>query len=768
MQDRATPSSTDPKCDSGGGPRRRLRVAIVAPSLDIVGGQAVQAGRLLDRWAGDADVHAWLVPINPRPRPPFDRLLRHKYIRTFATQLWYWPSLVRELRKADVTHVFSAAYSSFLLAPLPAILVAKALRKPVIVNYRSGEGPDHLRRSRFARWILRHVDLNVVPSRFLRGEFAPYGVDARVVANTIDLRQFSYRVRDPLRPRLLSTRNFEPLYNVACTLRAFARVQARFPDAELTLVGDGSCAKALRSLARDLGVRNVTFAGRVAPADMATYYAASDIYVQTPSIDNMPGSVIEAFASGLPVVATEAGGVPTILTHGVHGLLAPTHDHDAIAGHVITLLERPDYARQLAAAAFESCRQYEWEVLRDRWLAVYGSVAPLRAPVRTTPRAKPSEPQVAIAIVISSFEPGGTERQMSELICRLNHSRFKVHPVCFRREGMWLPKVEAAAGVSAEFMLQSFRKPAVAALAIRFARWCREHQIALVQTCDIYANIFALPAAAFARVPVRIGSRRGILNPAGTRGLLVLQRAAYAFAHCIVANSEAAAACLRHEGVPSWKIRTIANGIDLDMFDAAPRQRPRRVITTVANLRAGKGHDVLLRAARRVLARVPDARFELIGDGILRSALEQAAVDLGISGSVAFRGHCADVPARLAASDLFAFPSFMEASPNSVIEAMAARLPVVATNVGGIGEIIEDGRNGLLVPAGNDEALANALLRLIDRPDEAAAFAETARQTVEMRYSFDRMVDEFEKLYIEELSSRQAGTVEPLTSGNAA
>src|SRR5688500_15803253 len=181
----------------------RLRVAIVVASLRILGGQAVQAQRLLDGWRGDPDIQAWIVPINPVPPRPFDRLLEVKYLRTVVTQLCYWPLLIRELRKADVVHIFSASYSSFLLAPLPAVLVAKLWRKPILLNYHSGEAPDHLARSWIARAVLRHlVDRNVVPSPFLRGVMTSFGIAADVVFNTLDLRQFAYRVRDPLRPRL--------------------------------------------------------------------------------------------------------------------------------------------------------------------------------------------------------------------------------------------------------------------------------------------------------------------------------------------------------------------------------------------------------------------------------------------------------------------------------------------------------------------------------------------------------------------------------------
>src|SRR5947207_10155909 len=113
---------------------RQLRVAIVAPSLRILGGHSVQAQSLLDGWSKDSDVDAWLVPINPVPRGPFALLLKIRFVRTLVTQLIYWPLLFLELRRADVVHVFSASYASFLLSPLPAIVVARLLRRPVVLN----------------------------------------------------------------------------------------------------------------------------------------------------------------------------------------------------------------------------------------------------------------------------------------------------------------------------------------------------------------------------------------------------------------------------------------------------------------------------------------------------------------------------------------------------------------------------------------------------------------------------------------------------------
>ena len=366
----------------------KLRVAIVAPSLRILGGQAVQADRLLRSWRHDPDVEAWLVPHNPLPPRFLRRALDIKYLRTIVTESTYGPLLVRELARADVVHVFSASYSSFLLAPLPAILVANTLGRPVVLNYRSGEAPDHLARSAVARAALRRVARIVVPSAFLVDVMARFGLSATIVPNVVDLDRFGFSLRDPLRPRLVSTRNLEPLYNVACTLRAFRIVQERFPDATLTLVGGGSEEIRLRALARELGLTNVTFVGRVPPEEIAAHYASGDIYVQTPNIDNMPTSVLEAYASGLAVVSTEAGGVPVILTHGQNGLLAPLDDHRRVAAHVLDLLDDPARARRFAMSARAGCNDYTWTAVRSQWIRVYrGALGRSAEPVMNQPRA---------------------------------------------------------------------------------------------------------------------------------------------------------------------------------------------------------------------------------------------------------------------------------------------------------------------------------------------------------------------------------------------
>src|SRR5213080_1081476 len=335
---------------------RPLRVCIVAPSLDILGGQAVQAARLRQGLRRLRGVVVGFVPINPRLRGLLHLLQRVRYLRTVVTSLRYVWSLLTALTEYDIVHVFSASYFSFVLAPTPAVLLGKWYGKRVILNYRSGEAEDHLRRwRRTAIPLIRLADALVVPSGYLVDVFARVGLRARAIANVVDFDQFRFRERRPLRPVFLSNRNFEAHYNIACVLRAFARIQRRYPDARLLVAGDGKERGALERLAHQLNLRNAEFLGRVRPDRMPSLYDAADVYLNAPDIDNMPGSILEAFASGLPVVTTDAGGIPYMVRDGETGLIVPRGNHEGIAAAAIRLLQDASLSERLVGSAREEC-----------------------------------------------------------------------------------------------------------------------------------------------------------------------------------------------------------------------------------------------------------------------------------------------------------------------------------------------------------------------------------------------------------------------------
>jgi glycosyltransferase involved in cell wall biosynthesis len=364
-----------------------------------------------------------------------------------------------------------------------------------------------------------------------------------------------------------------------------------------------------------------------------------------------------------------------------------------------------------------------------------------------------AETPIRLGLFIDRLAPGGTQRQFLALLARLDRTRFQPFVSCFDDAGAWFDCLAALDIPATVFPIRGFARLDTFRKLAAFAQWSRRYRIDVVHTWELYSNIFGLPGAAAAGVPVRIGSRRG-LNPDRTAGQRRLQRLAYAAAHRVVANSEAAARLLREEGVPSARVTIVRNGIDLSPYSSRTDRSCLRRVVMVAGLRRIKGLDVLVMAAAKIVARVPDARFVIVGEGPERESALLQVRQFGLENSFEFLGHRDDVPALLAEADLFVLPSRSEAFPNAVIEAMAAGLPVVATRVGGIVELVQPERTGVLVPSDDPEALAAAVMNLMARPDQANALGRAARQEVERQYSLSSMVGRFEELYESELLAR--------------
>jgi glycosyltransferase involved in cell wall biosynthesis len=202
--------------------------------------------------------------------------------------------------------------------------------------------------------------------------FAKFRLPAKPIFNVIDLAQLSFRERRTLQPMFLSNRNFEAHYGVDVVLRTFAVIQQRFPDASLTVAGDGPSRKELHELAADLKLRNIKFVGTVTRQRMAELYNEADCFLNGSRIDNQPLSILEAFASGLPVVTTNAGGIPDVVTGGVTALMVEMDDHEALARAAIDLIEQPELVGRITKEALKECRRYTWEAVRDEWLRAYG------------------------------------------------------------------------------------------------------------------------------------------------------------------------------------------------------------------------------------------------------------------------------------------------------------------------------------------------------------------------------------------------------------
>ncbi len=366
MNSSATPASPRP-----------IRVLLVGPSLAILGGQSVQLKRLLDKLEEAGEVLPGFLPVNPQLPGPLGALQRVKYVRTVVTSLAYLVGLLRTVPRYDVIHAFSASYWSFILAPLPAMLVGRLFGKKVVLNYHSGEAEDHLQRwRRTALPAMRLAHAIVVPSGYLVDVFARFGLEAQAIPNFVDVERFPWRERPSPRPVFLSNRNLQGLYNVGCIIRAFAIVRREVPAARLLVAGFGPERDALEALAHDLGVDGVVeFRGKLEPAAMAALYDEADVYLNSPNIDNMPLSLIEASAAGLPVVSTDAGGIPYLVTHDESALLVPCDDAAALAAAALRVLREPGLSTRLAATARRHClERYTWVATWGQWRDLYATL----------------------------------------------------------------------------------------------------------------------------------------------------------------------------------------------------------------------------------------------------------------------------------------------------------------------------------------------------------------------------------------------------------
>jgi glycosyltransferase involved in cell wall biosynthesis len=352
-----------------------LRILVVGPSLDILGGQAVQAARLIARLREVPSLEVDFLPINPRCPGMLRKLQAIKYVRTVVTSVFYVFSLLARVPKYDVLHIFSASYFSFVLAPTPAILIGKLFGRKTLLNYHSGEAEDHLRRWPSAIASLRMVDEVVVPSEYLVRVFNQFGLKARAINNLVELDDFTFRERSPLKPLFLSNRNLEKHYGVDHVLRAFALIQKQLPNAHLTVAGDGSQREALENLARDLGLCNTAFVGQVKHDAIVEQYEAADIFLNGSEIDNQPLSILEAFACGLPVVTTNAGGIPDMVNDSMNGFVVARADHEALAERALRLLENPNLSQTITHNALAECEKFGWQVLGQQWVESYHKLA---------------------------------------------------------------------------------------------------------------------------------------------------------------------------------------------------------------------------------------------------------------------------------------------------------------------------------------------------------------------------------------------------------
>ena len=374
--------------------------------------------------------------------------------------------------------------------------------------------------------------------------------------------------------------------------------------------------------------------------------------------------------------------------------------------------------------------------------------------------------RVRVAFCIDNMGIGGTELNALRTAERLDDSRFDVSVICLQDHGPLLERYRRQGIPLLSLPLRRLHGLTALRLGARLARYLATQHVDVVHSHDVYNNIFATVWARAARTPVVIASRRWWDDVPRT-ALRVVNKYAYRLADCVIANSNTVAELLvRDDHVRRDRVAVVSNFVDESAF-APPAHVGRStllgelgvppgslVVGCVAGLRPVKDHQSLITAIASLQPRWPSLHLVLVGDGEARPSLERLTRQLGLTATVHFAGIRPNEPNLHHLFDVSVLCSSSEAFPNSIVEAMAAGKPVVATRVGGIVDAVVDQQTGFLVPPRTPSAVATAIERLLIEPGLRRQLGEAAARRARARFHADQVLPALESLYLRLLSKR--------------
>lgn len=362
---------------------------------------------------------------------------------------------------------------------------------------------------------------------------------------------------------------------------------------------------------------------------------------------------------------------------------------------------------------------------------------------------------------------GGAETQVSHLAMRLKARGWEVQVVSLMSPKAYVEELEAF-GVTL-FSLGIRRKLPNPRPILKLAQFIRKWRPHIMHSHMVHANILARLVRPLARVPVIICTAHSI-DERGRKGSGRLRELLYRLTDpwCDLTTQVSHTGLERYVqvgAVPRHKIKYIPNGVDIKRFYPDPGARKRLqeklglektfVWLAVGRFDPPKDYPNMLRAFALVLGKRLEAQLLIAGDGPLRSSMEKLAKDLSIGAQVKFLGIRRDIPELMNAADAYVLSSAWEGMPMVLLEAHATGLPIVATNVGGNREVVQDGVTGFLVPPKDSEVLAQAMLQLMSLPEEERRrMGQAGREYIEANFSLDRVVDQWEALYKELLAQK--------------
>lgn len=355
-----------------------LHLGIVGPLPPPAGGMATQTRQLVNL-LGKEQVEISLVQNNKPYKPVW--IEKVKGVRALFRLLPYIFDVWKLAGKVDVIHLMANSGWSWQLFSAPVLWIGSLRKTPVIVNYRGGEAKTYFEKS--FKWVkpsLNKAREIVVPSGYLEKVFGDFGVTTRVVPNIINLDRFKpVEQKIPKTSnqffKLIITRNLEAIYGIETAIKAVGIAKNGVPNICLEIAGTGPQQVQLEQLVEQLGLQGeVSFVGRLDAEQIVDFYQSADVMLNPTTVDNMPNSILESLASGVPVITTNVGGIPYIVEQGKTALMVPVGDEKAMAEYIVHLYQEPDVRQQLIENGIDAVQPYAWPQVKGQWLSLYSAV----------------------------------------------------------------------------------------------------------------------------------------------------------------------------------------------------------------------------------------------------------------------------------------------------------------------------------------------------------------------------------------------------------
>jgi len=604
------------------------------------------------------------------------------------------------------------------------------------------------------RWLNPWVHKIVVVSKSIKDMvMRDEGVEAQrieVIYNGVHLPPKTHQDLQDLRHSLdldindtviIHVANLKPVKGHKYLLEALSEIVKQRSHVKLMLVGKDELNGELQQMAQRLGIADkVLFLGK--RGDISNLLRIADICVLPSLSEGMSNSILEYMAASKPVIATNVGGNPELIQNGVNGLLVEKEDTQQLKDALWLLINDAEKGWEMGAAGYALAkREFSMSAMFKRYEHLFHGVKVLH--------------------LISSGGLFGAERVVLNLATKTDGITTFIGAI-HNHHNPHLEIIDEARNLGLNTVVFESKGRLDFKTIHRVQKFIRDYKIDILHTHNYKSDIIGFLAAKTTGIQWVATNHLWHSRDEKMRFYEGIDAFLLKFAHKVIGVSSAIKEDMMQRHLKAERLEVIDNGVPVEKFDRlSQRGRLRSLLRVAAHdclvmivgrLEIEKGHEIFLKAAAEVVQHVPHVKFLIVGDGPLMDHLKRLTQDLNLSDLVFFTGILEDMPSVYAAGDIMVNASYTEGLPMTILEAMASHLPIVASDVGSVGTVIQNGDNGLLLKPGDPQTLAAAIINLVKDPCKRALLSEKAYQDVCTRFSDTHMARKYKQVYEDILS----------------